>query len=87
MENPPQQEPPIYAPSEIYTPEQPQVYSSQTQIYTQQYPSAIQGQEIVIYPNRTQAIVRTIFCVVLLIFGIMLLTGTVALIFILAATF
>jgi hypothetical protein len=47
----------------------------------------MQGQEIVIYPNRTQAIVRTILCGVGLAFGIMILAGAIALLFILGTTF
>lgn len=38
----------------------------------------MQGQEIVIYPNRTQAIVRTILCGLILAFGIMILLIAIA---------
>lgn len=47
----------------------------------------MQGQEFVIYPNRTQAIVRTILCGVGLAFEILILAGAIALFFILGTTY
>jgi|GraSoi_2013_60cm_1033757.scaffolds.fasta_scaffold24300_3 hypothetical protein len=72
MQYPPQQQPPTHSPSEVYAP---------------QYPSAMPGQEIVIYFNRTQAIVRTIISGIGLVLGIIILLGAIAFIYILGATF
>jgi hypothetical protein len=72
MQYPPQQQPPIHSPLEVYAPP---------------YPSAMPDQEIVIYFNRTQAIVRTIISGIALVLGIIIFLGAIAFIYILGATF
>lgn len=64
MQYPPQQQP--QAPAEIYMPEQPPVYTPQSQ-------PPVPGQDIAIYPNRRQTIWRTVICGACLVFLVLVL--------------
>jgi hypothetical protein len=92
MEYSPQQEPPMRSQSEVYLPKQAQVYAPQIPVYAQQYPgqeimqTSMNDQAIVIYPDRTHAIVNTISYGIMLAFGIMVFTGAIALFLILSTT-
>lgn len=81
MQYPSQEQPPYYqpvTPSEIYIPEQNQAYGVQQSVYAPQAQmpvfsqgtaqTIVQGQEMIIYPNRKQAIFRVSVCVSMAIF-------------------
>lgn len=81
MQYPPQQPPanqPYYPPSEIYQYDQPQQFAPAQEVTR----PPVQRQDIVVYPNRTQAIVRTIICAICLVF----LVGMLAVFLILGFT-
>ena len=86
MQEPPSQQPSPHwqpAPSEIYVPEQSQVSMPQPPVYSppHQFPRPVQVsiqppmpvQDIAIYPNRGQAIWRTIMCAIGLVVIILVL--------------
>jgi TRAP-type C4-dicarboxylate transport system permease small subunit len=68
MQYPPQEQPPTnqpyYPPSEIYQYDQPQQFAPAREMSR----LPVQRQDIVVYPNRGQAIWRTVVCVVCLLF-------------------
>ena len=89
-------QPQEYPASEIYMPVSSQEYPSQVQSYISQYPPVtpaqeitnpqVQGQDIVIYPNRQQAILRTILCGICVLILIPLFAVSFSLLFLVKNT-
>jgi hypothetical protein len=75
MQYPPQQptDQPAYAPAEMVVQEQSQAYPQQTPVYAPQNQQFVPGQEIAIYANRTQAILRTTILAICLLVLILLI--------------
>ena len=79
MQYPPPREPSMrqpQAPSEIYVPEQPQVYLSQSPVFTPAYQPFGPAQEITFYPKRGIALFRAMLCIVTILLLLILVITT-----------